>query len=387
MDSTTATETIGPFDHGRILGMELSPDLRTWWIVMENVILQRDVKTGRHTSEIPLYDPPRQNLIGLEPNCGWLVSGFNGTVLVKHSTETGRIVATRDIGDMIYCICISENGQRIAVGGYNRFCRVFDDQLQLLHEWKAHADSVISICFAGAGDDVVSGSDDSTAKRWSRDGTMLFFTLELDGPCHRVETSSAGSQLMTFTPTGSVRVWDGRTGQLAHIIREGSGMPTAIKQRVLALRLCTSFIGHEDNELMMTFAYKDPVIKIFNSRTGRLLRCWDAKVFVGHVKLFDSGRIMAISNRIQATSYTGDRQIRLYRDDALPWSDFMHFRFNGSNYRAMPTEFRQEARTFLLCCARHRREEGGVLKLLPYELRQIILIWLSRRATDPNHFF
>jgi hypothetical protein len=70
-------------------------------------------------------------------------------------------------------------------------------------------------------------------------------------------------------------------------------------------------------------------------------------------------------------------EVQLLRDAQCPWVGFLTFRFDGSNYKRMTRAFRQEARTFLLCCQRHRRQESGALECVPRDMRQLILVWLS----------
>lgn len=69
-----------------------------------------------------------------------------------------------------------------------------------------------------------------------------------------------------------------------------------------------------------------------------------------------------------------------------PGVEFPKFAHNGSNWRAMPDEFREIAMTFMLCCMRHRRNvDGGiavnhpegVLDMLPRDMICEILVALS----------
>jgi hypothetical protein len=94
--------------------------------------------------------------------------------------------------------------------------------------------------------------------------------------------------------------------------------------------------------------------------------------------------VAATTDATKLVTTDNDGNVWLWEGDALPWYSLMLFRFDGQNFATMTRAFRVAARTFLLCCLRHRREGGGVLEGVPRDMRQLILVELSRALIGPH---
>jgi WD40 repeat protein len=286
--------------------------------------------------------------------------------LMKFSMRTGECMATIEMpsnnnvrlwSNRINNVATSEDGQRLALACNDGMVRVLDAQtFEQLLEFATGDDVMSCVGFVGQGG-YVTGSTSKIIKRWTKDGKLMFvMDTFLDQLCLRMAVSPSGERLLSTNYEGVIRIWNANTGQLLNTF---AGHRKYIE--------CAFFVN---DDLCITFS-ADKTMAVWSTRHKGMVRRIRCNTHNDYARLSHDGRTLA--------TYARDGMVRLYRDDALPWSDWLPFRFDGSNFRAMPPQFRLAARTFLLCCLRHRRngEGGGVLAWLPRDMRQLVLVELS----------
>jgi toxoflavin biosynthesis protein ToxC len=115
----------------------------------------------------------------------------DGTHLVSSSSDyTARVWSVPDMalvavlndhGDDVEMSVFHPDGDLIATASRDHVVRVYDLAGTLVHEFEGHTADVISVEWAGGGDDLITSSDDGTVKRWSRSRGALVEDIDLGG--------------------------------------------------------------------------------------------------------------------------------------------------------------------------------------------------------------
>lgn len=114
-----------------------------------------------------------------------------------------------------------------------------------------------SLSIRGDGQQILTGSDDRTAKLWSRDGTLLQVMQTGDATVTRVAFAPDGETWAIADAEGQVSLWTGKDGPKQTI--------SAHESWVLGL----SF--HPDGDRLAT-ASRDGTVKLWERQTGVLLQ-------------------------------------------------------------------------------------------------------------------
>jgi WD40 repeat protein len=115
----------------------------------------------------------------------------------------------------ITSVTFSLDGQRIAAGSQDQTAVVWDsasgDQLSTL---KGHNDTILSIAFSPDGRRILTGSSDHTARLWDAANGKELFTLKgHTASVQSVGYSSDGRRILTGSADQTVKVWDAVSGK------------------------------------------------------------------------------------------------------------------------------------------------------------------------------
>jgi WD40 repeat protein len=301
--------------------------------------------------------------LAVAPNGKWMAVAGDLEYITKHSTALPSIyqrLSLREflVGNDVLAMAISDDSQFVAIIIGGSYLCVFNAEAWSLRFHFANGTLLAqSICFTGPDNGIFAADARSgEAFKLSRDNETLFFCRSKT-PVRCVGSDPSGAWLVTATHDCRISVWSGADGQ--HL-REWAASVSYINE-LMFVGSCRIFVSVCLNGSMAVWDPVDGSCLARTEATPAQINC-------------------AAIARSGAHLVLGDKQGRvwLYRGAALPWAGTVRFLFDGSNFARMTTRFQTEARTFLLCCARHRTSGAeDVLGWLPYELRQMILIELS----------
>jgi hypothetical protein len=330
-----------------------------------------DLKTGREingvdaVNEYPSYD---HWALAVDPVGEWFVANSYCRDMEKYSVATGAVILEDD--DRYHSSCPMEvSSDSMMIFSHNGDI-IDSSTFGVIRRIHGVSGGIRCSKFIGPHNDIFIGCCDGTAHRFSSatgahmvscafTDEKLQETSEL-GCIYRyrcvtsVGANASGTLLLTATGLGHVKMWDGATGQLLMTACDGHYCDVDLVRFVDEERLVFSTSSYE-----MIVSNATNLSRV-NTIDGMNYRSMDISADETVVAMLaDNGAITVM------------------RGDDRPWMDCLRFRFDGRNFMKMPPEFRTAARTFLLCCVRHRREGGGVLAELPRDMRQVILIELS----------
>jgi WD40 repeat protein len=127
---------------------------------------------------------------------------------VKASEKSARtITLNRATGDM-------------AVGFSDFYIRIFDEDLNLKHEWLAHENSVFTLRYSPDGKMLLSGSRDARLKAWAvEDGYKKLNEIVAHlYAINHIEFSPDGKHFVTCSMDKSIKVWDASALKLLKVI-------------------------------------------------------------------------------------------------------------------------------------------------------------------------
>lgn len=107
-------------------------------------------------------------------------------------------------------------GDKVVTGSHDKTAKIWKVDGQLLHTLKGHTDQVWSV--ATADNKVVTGSYDNTAKIWNLNTGQLERTIQ--GHNDLVwAVAIAGDKVVTGSADKTAKIWDINTGQLLHTLK------------------------------------------------------------------------------------------------------------------------------------------------------------------------
>ena len=127
---------------------------------------------------------------------------------IKSSDKSARTIALNP-----------ERGE-IAVGYSDHCIRVFDPNLVLKHEWRAHQNSVFTLRYSPDGQWLLSGSRDARMNVWSVDSNYAKaeeIVAHMYAINH-IEFSPDGKHFVTCSMDKSIKVWDSQALKLLKVI-------------------------------------------------------------------------------------------------------------------------------------------------------------------------
>jgi len=117
------------------------------------------------------------------------------------------------------CISINSRTGDVAVGYSDHHIRVFDHDLNLKKEWKAHANSVFTVRYTPDGLGLLSGSRDARLKAWHASSYELAEEVVAHMyAINHVDFSPGGKHFVTCSMDKSIKVWDTEKLKLLKVI-------------------------------------------------------------------------------------------------------------------------------------------------------------------------
>lgn len=141
--------------------------------------------------------------------CAWDRSTLELKNVVHHSDKSARVIA------------VSPDEQQMAVGYSDHHIRIYSlPQMELVHDWIAHENSVFALTFSPDGKHLLSGGRDVRLKLW--DLTKSTPQLSQSVNAHNLhinymQLNPDGHLLATVSMDKTLKIWDAGTLQLLKV--------------------------------------------------------------------------------------------------------------------------------------------------------------------------
>jgi WD40 repeat protein len=177
-----------------------------------------DWKNKKETGSLQMTQAAIFDLQGIAGDV--LVASGDGSV-VRVDIEKLSIIAESKASDKsARAIAVNEQSGEIAVGYSDYFIRVFDENLNLKKEWKAHNNSVFTLRYMPGSDFLMSGSRDARLKVWDRraDYVQAAEIVAHMYAINHIEFSQDGKHFVTCSMDKSIKIWDTEELRLLKVI-------------------------------------------------------------------------------------------------------------------------------------------------------------------------
>jgi len=144
----------------------------------------------------------------------------DGTVLMvdaKNMTIDKRITLTEKSAR---CIDINPENGDVAIGYSDNFIRVFDANLELKNQWRAHENSVFTVRYSPHDGNLLSASRDARLKAWDSSGSYekIGEVVAHMFAINHIDFSPDKKHFVTCSLDKSVKVWDIKELKLLKVI-------------------------------------------------------------------------------------------------------------------------------------------------------------------------
>lgn len=185
-----------------------------------------DVETGQEVHRLGNHTE-LVTCVTFSPDGRRALSGSYDRTVELHDLEKGQTLATfRDLARYVNAVAFAPDGRRAAVCGENRIHLIDTTTGQTIRRLEGHTAAVLAVAFSPDGQQVLSGSDDQSARLWDAGpvpasgrgqhtptGKSLRTLAGHLGAVRSVAFSSDGKQVLTGGADSTVRLWDRATGQ------------------------------------------------------------------------------------------------------------------------------------------------------------------------------
>ncbi|KAF9350775.1 hypothetical protein BGX26_011119, partial [Mortierella sp. AD094] len=169
--------------------------------------------------------------------------------------------------DTISCVVYSPRGDQIASGSYDTTVRLWDAYTgESIHNLSGHSESITAVVYSPNGDRIVSASEDYTVRLWDvESGTCVHsFTDNTKYVITGVIYSPNGDQVASVDSVLKVQLWNVDTGKCIHTFENGiSTEPLEKTSNSIAYSLRGDHIA---------CASDDSTVKIWDANTGECHR-------------------------------------------------------------------------------------------------------------------
>jgi WD40 repeat protein len=149
-----------------------------------------------------------------------IVASGDGTVNLVDTQQLNILAKAEATDKSARTIAVNEKHGEIAVGYSDHFIRVFDENLSLKAEWKAHENSVFTLRYVPGTRFLISGSRDARFKVWdpqSGFGQVEEVVAHMYAINH-IEFSPDGKHFVTCSMDKSIKVWHTEELRLLKVI-------------------------------------------------------------------------------------------------------------------------------------------------------------------------
>jgi U3 small nucleolar RNA-associated protein 15 len=192
----------------------------------------------RETSEAKYwksYVTTSEDKLNSSPNCVDFCSNLPGYYIVTGSTKVHLYSSANDkvqrafsrFSDDAFSGRLRKDGKLIAAGDKSGYLKVFDTTTKaVLRQMKRHTGAVRAVGWSADGLNIVSGSDDTTVKRWDLStGEAVWDSKRAEGQGHAdyvrcVANNPVSNDIfVSGCYDHTVKLWDARQATPAHTIR------------------------------------------------------------------------------------------------------------------------------------------------------------------------
>lgn len=215
--------------------------------------------------------------------------------------DCGRRVVTVEakVQDVL-ASAFSTDGQRVVTEGSDGLSRVWDAiNGRLMFSFEGHTRFVISVAYAPSGKFIATAGHDGTARLWEVDTGRQIRCLEHRGNrVYHVAFSPDGRHLATASEQG-LRVWDAESGhQLFEVATEFPGLFQSLFS--------------PDGERLVLIHLAEPVIRVCDARTGRVLAAWPSGLVTHAAFSGDGKRLFVAASGRQRTFGFSDASLQVW---------------------------------------------------------------------------
>jgi eukaryotic-like serine/threonine-protein kinase len=202
---------------GPIHDLAFSPDGRRLLSAADDSARLWDAATGSLLAVLPArvttFTPDGTRIVGYE----------DGALHVVDATTTREAMVPQFVGRDVYCLAVSPDGRRIALGcdfPDNAVCLWDLGQGKPLKVMTGHHNKVCTVAFSPDGRRMASGSPDQVVRVWDAASGQPVAVLR--GHTSRVTQtifSPDGTQLVSVSLDGTARLWDPADGNLISVFQ------------------------------------------------------------------------------------------------------------------------------------------------------------------------
>jgi WD40 repeat protein len=214
-------------ENGEVIA-KLPNSVYSLWRIPETDLLV----AGQNYEGIHVLDWKNKKEIGslqLTKSAIFDIRGFGNLVLVATGDGTVQLVdpdllkvisAAKVSDKSARTIAVNEKSGEIAIGYSDHFIRLFDENLEMKSEWKAHENSIFSLQFMPQSGLLISGSRDARLKVWdTRAGqAQVAEVVAHMYAINHIEFSPDGKHFVTCSMDKSIKVWDTEELRLLKVI-------------------------------------------------------------------------------------------------------------------------------------------------------------------------
>jgi WD40 repeat protein len=190
----------------------------------QNSILLRSLTDGTEVRKFDGHTGPVSG-VALTADAAQLVSGSQDKSIRIWSVETGAVIRTIDSLSPVHDLCLTIDGKEMIAAHDDGVIRVWSmaapaaalpegETEKPVREFKGHGKPVRSVALIlPAGQFVVSGSDDNTAKIWNVANGSATQTLNHGGPVVSVAARPDGKFIASASSNNTAKLWDATNGK------------------------------------------------------------------------------------------------------------------------------------------------------------------------------
>lgn len=180
------------------------------------------------------------------------------------STSLGQLVAIelrvfRGHAESVRAVALSSDGGQLLTGSNDKTAKLWDVQTgKEIIALKGHSDFITAVAFSPNGQHLLTGGYDKTAKLWdAQSGKMLRTFKGHSSSVQSVAFSPDSQQVLTGSGDGSARIWDVKSGKVLQDLQGGGGYVCAAAFSPDGRRVLTGSL--------------DGVARVWDAGTGKVL--------------------------------------------------------------------------------------------------------------------